>query len=98
MACAADFVSAGLGALWFSEEYCNEVVATIPHTKMMTHQNGFTLKGFSSLSSAPIHVLKSPLGTLSKRRSFPSRSGGGIQHIDIGLWKAFGVDSPLSRE
>jgi hypothetical protein len=57
----------GLGPLWFSEEYCIEVVATIPQTKMKTRQNGFTLKGFSSLSSALIRVLKNPLRPNARR-------------------------------
>jgi len=61
VAFAADFVPSGLGALWFWEESCNELVARMPHTKMMTGQNAFTLKGFSSLSSALIRVLKNPL-------------------------------------
>jgi hypothetical protein len=56
VAFAADFVLAGLGVVWFSEEYCNEVAARIPHNKMI-HQNRFVLKGFSSLSSVLIHSL-----------------------------------------
>jgi hypothetical protein len=43
---------------------------------MMTSQNGFTLKGFSSLSLTLIQMLKNLLGTLSKRLSFPSCHGG----------------------
>jgi hypothetical protein len=50
---AAEFVPAGLAALWVPEENSNEAVERIPHARMtMTHRNGFALKMFFSLSSA----------------------------------------------
>ena len=52
-ALAAEFVPAGLAALWVPEENSNEAVERIPHARMtMTHRNGFALKMFFSLSSA----------------------------------------------
>jgi hypothetical protein len=51
---------------------------------MMIRQNGVTLKGFSSLSSALIRVLKNPLGTLSKRRSFPRKRESSPSTSDFG--------------
>jgi hypothetical protein len=64
---AAGFVPAGLAALWLSEESCNEVVARIALTKMMTHQGGFILKSLSSLSSALIQALKNPFRNNPRR-------------------------------
>jgi hypothetical protein len=60
LAFGADFVLAALGAVCFSEEYCNGGVTRIPHTKMIASQNGFSLKGISSLSRAFTCAVENP--------------------------------------
>ena len=59
---------AGLGALWFWAESCNEAVAMIPENKIIAGQNGFTVKGSSLNSSALICI---------KKTAFEKRSAGG---------------------
>jgi hypothetical protein len=52
VAFGADFVLAAFETVWPWAKSCHEAIITIPHAKMMVHQNGFTFKESSSNPSA----------------------------------------------